>query len=199
LDNNRVLNILLTIKEARLPVFYQLLAAGFQVRAPVGCGVRDLLQQGLGLDAAYVEDKIQTVFLNGRAVDDFDRTEVPDGAVLALSSAMPGLVGAVFRRQSPLAGMRGVSVAAGACSSIGSRPEGWITLKLFNRVAGDLGPDFLAAGIRLPAGRLAGFLAAHPGLVFETVRIAGEVRPASELPGVLAEGEAGVQLAVQPT
>src|SRR5665647_491591 len=51
-----------------------------------------------GFDAEYIENTVQTIFINGVAVDSLDRS-LPAGSTLALSAAMPGLAGAIFRRQ----------------------------------------------------------------------------------------------------
>jgi len=45
-----------------------------------------------GLDEDYVTQRISTIFLDGKPVDDIDTLLVRDGAVLSLSAAMPGLV-----------------------------------------------------------------------------------------------------------
>ncbi|HMA66596.1 MAG TPA: hypothetical protein VKO20_02145 [Desulfosalsimonadaceae bacterium] len=178
-------HIRLAVRESRLPVFYELLAAGFFVDAPQSCSIRQLLTDVSGMDAEYAEYRIQTVFVNGRAVDDFDSPLVGKDAVVALSAAMPGLVGAVLRRGSPLGSMRGVGADKGAPGTEMSR-EVPITLKLFNQVAAELGPGFLAAGIRIPTARLADFLAKHPDLAVEAVQAGGKNRPAADLPEVLA-------------
>lgn len=52
----------------------------------------------LGLPHFYVEERIQTLLLNGLAVDDPDTAVLESGARLALSAAMPGVLGATLRR-----------------------------------------------------------------------------------------------------
>lgn len=189
-------HIRLAVNETRLPVFCELLAAGFFVDAPQGCSIRELLTDVLGIDAEYVESRIQTVFVNGRAVDDFDSPLVGKDAVVALSAAMPGLVGAVLRRGSPLGSMRGVGADKGAHGTEKTRVAP-ITLKLFNQVAAELGPGFLAAGIRIPAGRLGDFLAKHADLSVEAVQADGKNRPAAHLPEISSGGTELIRLSVE--
>lgn len=189
-------HIRLAVRESRLPVFYELLAAGFFVDAPQGCSIRQLLTDVSGMDAEYAESRIQTVFVNGRAVDDFDSPLVGKDAVVALSAAMPGLVGAVLRRGSPLGSMRGVGSDKGTPGTERSR-EVPITLKLFNQVAAELGPGFLAAGIRIPAARLADFLARHPGLAVEAVQADGKDCLAADLPEISSGGTEVIRLSVE--
>ena len=73
------------------------------------------------------------IFLNGKAVDKIKTTAVTDGNILALSAAMPGLVGATFRRGGRYAAMR---------SNVSHKDENLktsgesriITLKLFTSI-----------------------------------------------------------------
>jgi hypothetical protein len=126
------------------PLFQQ----GIRVEIETGCTVKALLMEQWGLPQDYVMGRISTLFLNGKPVDDMEAAIVRDGAVLALSSAMPGLVGAVMRRGGYYASLRGGityhETAAGA-----SRRSGTITVKLFNLLIRELGPAFLAQGFRV--------------------------------------------------
>ena len=188
-----MLDICLTVDPARLSVFQEILAAGFHVPAPAGKSIRTVLTAHIGLDARYLETRVQTIFLNGRTVDDFDQTMIRAGDILALSSAMPGLVGAVFRKESPLSRMRGLAIPdAGDAAGQG---VGEMTLKLFNQVAKDLGPDFLSSGIRVSAAYLRRFLAAHPELAFKGIRAGGKELDTGELTEVLnVEADARVRI-----
>lgn len=138
----------ITVPQERVSLFFPLLAAGFRLAVETGRSLRDVLCRQLGLDAQYVESQVQTFFLNGRAVDDIDKALVADGAEIALSAAMPGLVGAVFRKGGKLSSFRTdikeKQINDGTCKNRGS-----IRLRLFNQVAADLGPGFLASGILL--------------------------------------------------
>jgi hypothetical protein len=129
-----------------IPVFFELLRSGFSADLTVGCNLEHLLCNQLDIAPDYLYNRVQTIFLNNSPLDDLASIAVPDGAVISLSAAMPGLNGAVMRRGGPLAELR---------RSISHSPEevcsqpfpGRITLKLFNLVARELGPQFLARGI----------------------------------------------------
>ena len=93
--------------------FFPLLQQGFTVRARTGCSIRELLCGQFGIDPDYLKQRITTIFLNGKAIDDPESSRVADGATLALSAAMPGLVGATMRRGGYYAAMRGAIARLG--------------------------------------------------------------------------------------
>ncbi len=97
---------LVEVKCSRMAVFLPTLQSGFKVLVETGCSLNQLFNDQLGLDPGYVEDRIKTVFLDGSPVDDFDTAVIRDGITLALSAAMPGLVGAVLRKGGVLASFR---------------------------------------------------------------------------------------------
>ncbi len=145
--------------------FSLMLQSGFQVRVQVGGSVRELLCNQLGLSPNYTHDRIRTLFLNGRPLDDMDRAIVEDGSVLALSGALPGLVGATMRRGGYYGCLRDSITyqppTANFLENLVSAP-GTITVKLFNLVLKDLGPHFLSRGVLLPADAVEGFLRGQP-------------------------------------
>ena len=120
------------------PAFKALLQRGIGIPDGTGTSVREFLLRALGIDPAYVEERLQTVFLDGHPVDDFDRTQVCPGAVLALSGAMPGLAGATMRRGGYYARMREGITHVGTAPTEGSTEEGVVIVKLFNRPLADL-------------------------------------------------------------
>ncbi|MBI5895606.1 MAG: hypothetical protein HZB24_06245 [Desulfobacterales bacterium] len=124
-------------------------SAGVGIKTMAGISLTDLLCRQLAIDPEYVDRRIQTIFLNQRAVDRTEQVIIPAGAVLALSAAMPGLVGATFRKGGVLAGFRkDISYRnIPAPPQDGSREETLITLKLFNLVARELGPRLLSLGV----------------------------------------------------
>ncbi len=101
----------LRVQSICLGNFFYLLQRGFGLKIRVGMSVETTLTREFGLDSDLL-DKIQTVFLDGKAVDDLESTLVRDGSILALSAAMPGLVGATLRRGSYYAAMRSQITAA---------------------------------------------------------------------------------------
>jgi hypothetical protein len=144
--NSKNIHLNVTIDDALIPLFFPLLGKGFKINATLGCSIRDFLCRQLGLSAEYLEDRIQTVFLNGKAVDDLDAAPLNLESVLALSGAMPGLAGATLRRGGHLSKMRG-EISHENESVCRPGKEGKVTLKLFNLTLKDLGPMFLKNGI----------------------------------------------------
>jgi hypothetical protein len=135
-----------------------LLGQGVQLQVPVEINLEALLCDYLKVPREYLRDRIQTIFLNGRAVDREDQALVADGAVVALSAAMPGLAGATLRKGGHLAGMRSeISQGSDLPAHAGSH-QGRITLKLFNVIAREMGPGILAQGIHTSGDQLADIL-----------------------------------------
>lgn len=128
---------------ARFPQFLQLLQQGIIIRREVGCSLRSFLHDQLRLSPRFVEENIQTIFLDGKPVDDLDKAHVKEGSTLALSSAMPGLVGATMRHGGYYASLRARISYGPEGENAPATAQGCITLKLFNRVADLLGKTFL--------------------------------------------------------
>jgi hypothetical protein len=137
--------------------FIRLLSQGFLVDARADCTINDLLGQDLGIDAEYIDRRIQTIFLNGKAVDDTKSARISPGSSLALSAAMPGMVGSTFRKAGVFAGMRSqISHDSGASMHHDGNIR--ITIKLFNLVAKELGPGFFQKGVWLKGKHLHDFI-----------------------------------------
>lgn len=98
-----------------------------------------------GFSKDYIEQTVQTIFINGVAADSLDRDLVA-GTTLALSAAMPGLAGAIFRRQGIHASLRS-RLCWDNKQPASAHVPGFITLKLFNRIAADRVADLLSATI----------------------------------------------------
>ncbi len=140
-----------------IPLFFQLLGQGFSVDTHSGVTVKDLLCKQLGIHEDYLAQRIQTIFLNAKVVDDINTALIPEGSTLALSGAMPGLVGAILRSGGYYAAMRNqLSYVESDPSSQAQSVN--ITLKLLNIVAKELGPVFLQQGIRLKGEILREFM-----------------------------------------
>jgi len=170
----------LTCEPHALGAVLQLLSHGAFVKVRVPATIRGLLCGQLGVSDKYLDTRINTLFLNGKAVDDVDRAMVRDGATLALSASMPGFVGAAFRRGGYYASMRdNVSYVEAGPSE--DTKEGLVTLKLFNMTCPELGPQLLVSGICLQGKDLEAFFAARPAAFWtgcRSVRIdAVEVDP----------------------
>ncbi len=150
------------VPQDRLPGFFPLLGGGFEIHTEVGLTLSEWFARQPGLDARYLKERVQTIFLDGRAVDDADRAVLHDGATLALSAAMPGLVGATFRKGGRYAALRDVISYGGRDDMPSIAGDGTLRLKLFNMVAAEIGPLFLSRGIRVAGADLADFLETLP-------------------------------------
>lgn len=176
-----------------LAPFYPLLQRGFGVRARLGCSVQTFLAEDLGIEPDYIENRIQTVFLDGHPVDDVAKTAVTDGAVLALSAAMPGLVGATMRRSGVLAGFRD-TIAYRTSDACASDAEGFVTIKLFNLLVRELGPGFLVRAVWVEPFVLSDLLGATGDALQEACERAacnGEACGLSELTETVSKLEEG--------
>ena len=154
------LHLFFQVTDKLLPLFFNLTEQGFEVEVRTGGSVREVLCRQLGIDGDYLDQRIQTIFLNARPVDDVDSTRVDSGATLALSGAMPGLMGATLRKGGFFASLRqDISYHKdNRTSDSAARP---ITLKLFNLVAQELGPPFLHRGITIKGQDFQHLLAHH--------------------------------------
>src|SRR5208337_5275919 len=121
-----------------------------------------------GFSRKYLEERVQTVFLDGSAIDDPDSEIVRGGCVIALSAAMPGLAGAILRKGSPISALRSKTSAQTSLDSTDVAIE-TLQLKLFNRVAEEMGPELLHRGILLKRPDFENFIASRPGLLEEAV------------------------------
>jgi len=132
---------------AELGRFSALLQRGVALRGAAGASVECFLRDRLGLDAVYVRERITTVFLDGRVVDRLDEAVLREGALLALSAAMPGLVGATLRRAGYYAAMRSAITHRPAAAPGVAAGRELVRVKLFNLLIAELGPVLLAHGV----------------------------------------------------
>ena len=147
----------LTLRPDLLYFFSPLLQKGVIIKTEVGCSIKDLLSRDLGITPEYMESRIQTVFLDGKAVDDLDSAIIHDGSILALSGALPGLVGATLRRGGTYASLRRAITLSDEKETIPQK-EGWVVVKLFNLLVPELGPHLLAQGVWISGEDLDKFL-----------------------------------------
>lgn len=173
----------------------ELKPAGFLLLAPLlGQGVGIPIAQPLPLDsflldtlecsAAFIENELQTILVDGRAVDRVAQVWLADQSVVALSAAMPGLVGTTLRRGGHLAAMRQAITATRDGHAPDTAGAGMVTVKLFNLVARQLGPKLMRQGCILPGMHVADcidfLLAADSRLIVHASRN-GHARAPQEL------------------
>ncbi len=123
------------------------------LKVQVGCSVRTLLCGQFGVASEYVDERINTIFLDGKPVDDVDSAIIKNGSVLALSAAMPGLVGTTLRKGGHLASLRSTITYQKEDGNIPNQ-EGIVVLKLFNLLVRELGPTFLEQGVMIKSSDL---------------------------------------------
>lgn len=140
--------------------FVEVLQEGFMLPAMTGTSIRDVLCNQWGVEDEYLDHRINTVFLDGKPVDNVDSAVITDGSVLALSASMPGFVGAALRKGGFYAPMRsGITHSESTTAELHTRCI--FTLKLFNLVAEELGSSFLMKGVWLQSASFREFLSRH--------------------------------------
>jgi hypothetical protein len=170
-ENYSTINLELTVESNRLSLFSPLLGQGFSLTVRTGCSVRELLCGELGVRGDYVDQRIQTIFLDGKAVDDLDTAVIRQDSTLALSAAMPGVAGAMLRRGGAYAAMRS-QISHQNKAVHNSVANGVVMLKLFNLVALELGPGFLKQGIRISGKHMENFFKRIPDYFWHGCRAA---------------------------
>ena len=160
IDGVAIKRLSLFAKAEFVPIFFQLLGQGFRVNIQSGCSVKELLCNQLGIHQDYLTERIKTIFLNAKVVDDVNSATVDEGSVLALSGAMPGLVGAILRSGGIYAGMRS-QISYNPIEAAPQKSATQITLKLWNLVVKELGPNFLQQGIWIEADQAQSFIERH--------------------------------------
>ncbi len=116
------------------------------------------------IEQEYLDNRIQTIFLNGKPVDDVNSAIVRDGSSISLSAAMPGLAGATMRRGGTLASMRSGISYVPAETGFDSF-EGKVTIKFFNLISKELGPEFLNRGIIIEGKTFSGFIVTNRKII----------------------------------
>jgi hypothetical protein len=178
------------VAPSKLRIFHSLLQQGVRIKTRMGDSIHDFLSQSLGLSPESIEQKIQTVFLNGKAVDDLITARLRDGATLSLSGAMPGLLGATLRRGGFYAPMRKTITCQEEDQPLTAQ-GGCITLKVFNLLLSEIGPLILSRGFWIKGGALRTFLQNQGEDFAEKAGLAD--KDGSEMPimGLLSEQFAG--------
>ena len=136
--------------------FFLLLQQGVMVRCNIGCNIAAFLREELKADEETIE-KIQSIILDGKPVDDLETAWIKDGSTLALSAAMPGLVGATLRRGGAYSEFRSAITYHGTKEAC-KQGEGVVRIKIFNLLMSGLGRDLLEKGVIMPAGDLRNFI-----------------------------------------
>ncbi len=187
LHSHNMPNLELSIAPGTVPLFATILQSGIAIETRSGETLGAFLNKLCGFTRDYIIDEIQTIFLNGTAIDDLETPLAGDSPVLALSAAMPGLAGAIFRKNSFHAALR---TASAEQQSFRPGPTGiTLSLKLFNSIARDRGPALLAQGVSIQSANLQSFFTTNPALLDHLRQIAldGKEVSRNELTAYLKE------------
>ncbi|MCF8025324.1 MAG: hypothetical protein K9J79_09810 [Desulfobacteraceae bacterium] len=142
--------IKITLPESLRPLIRLMLTLGIRFEASAGISVKHFLEKNLPAGKDYIDKNIQTVFMDGQAIDEPERTYIKEPCTIALSAAMPGVFGAAFRKKGAYSGLRGDYKDIPEKQKADEQSKTvMVTLKCFNQVAQDLGGDLLAGGIRM--------------------------------------------------
>lgn len=175
-------SVALLVDAELMPHFLLLLQQGVRIRSRIGCSISLFLREELGATPATIE-KIQSIILDGKPVDDIEDAMLKQGSVLALSAAMPGLVGATLRRGGAYSSLRS-AITYHENKHDCSPGEGVVSIKLFNLLIAELGPGLLQKGIIISPVSLFSFIAEQLPDLWEHCRQAtldGRSVPGSEL------------------
>jgi len=156
---------LLSVRTKTPSVFEFLLQEGFRVACFDRCTIREFLCIQMQVCGDYTEKRIQTIFLNQKPVDDVDTAIVHEDDTLALSAAMPGVLGATMRKKGYYAKMRS-SISHNFGGGKAEHEEGskaaLVKVKLFNFLARELAGEFLRLGVFFPTERFKELLKRQP-------------------------------------
>ena len=175
--------LLLILKPEVSSFLFPVFQKGVWCKAEIGCSIRSFLHDQLGFSGEYVGKRIQTFFLNGKAVDDIDSALIHDGSILALSAALPGLLGATLRRGSYYAGMRSTISYREENRSEASH-QGLVGIKVFNLLIPEMGPFLLKRGVWIDRKDFQAFVEGLPSQFWSgsiEIRLDGEKLGQSEL------------------
>jgi hypothetical protein len=138
-----------TLVSAFLSLFQQ----GVMLQVSIGSSIRNVLCRQYGIEDEYLDNRINTLFLDGKVVDNVDHAFLSDGSVLSLSASMPGFAGAALRKGGYYAGMRN-AVTHSEEVAPHDHGTGFFVLKLFNMTIKEMGPGLLESGVWIEADRL---------------------------------------------
>ncbi|WP_457576193.1 hypothetical protein [Desulfomarina sp.] len=176
----------LTIDPRDISFYTTLLQSGIEIKCPPNEPVARFLNRLPGFTVDYIADIVQTIFLDGTAVDDLTTPLSGKKPVLALSAAMPGLAGAIFRRNSFHAALRTIPDKKNSANRETEKIT--VTLKLFNSIAFERGEALLRNSITIKTGHLLNYLAKRPSLFSQIKQcvLSGKTVPKEELSSLLA-------------
>lgn len=162
-NRNHPTTLSLQVTSDSLRQFTTLLQSGIFLSMQSGGTIGELLTSLPGFSQDYIQRQVQTIFVNGLPADSLDQRIVEENTVIAISAAMPGLAGAIFRKAGAHASLR--TATAQEQGNVQESKDIPIRLKLFNVIAKERGLDLLAKGCFLKSSGVEKFLAYRPPLM----------------------------------
>lgn len=161
-------NIVLAIKHRAISPFCTLLQYGISIQSNTGTSIEQFLAEIPAFSPEYIKGDLETIFLDGNAVDSLSTRFHKRQHTLALSAIMPGLVGAILRKNSIHARLRTTSV-----DDVDSKTSelSLIKLKIFNRIAQECGPKILANSVIFETSNLLKSFTQRPQLLKNILHI----------------------------
>lgn len=154
--------LVLNVNQDSPKLFSTLLQSGLWITIQSGTTIGSLLSQLPGFTSEYITERVQTIFLDGTATDNLDTPLSGARCVVAITTAMPGLAGAIFRKDSHHAALRTTTENTTIDTST---KETIVTLKLFSALAKERGPGLLSKGLTIDSSNLVSFLNYRPSLL----------------------------------
>jgi hypothetical protein len=151
----------LTVVTDQLLLFTTLLQSGIEIQTSAGTDIGSFLGDLQGFTPEYLASSVETIFLNGTPVDNLQQPISGEEPVLAISAAMPGLAGAIFRKNSIHSALRSDTESL---ESFRNSTTLSVTLKLFNSIAKERGEELLHSGIHIKTTKFMTFLEKRPSL-----------------------------------
>ncbi len=177
----------LVVRAESLSLFTSILQYGMDVVTQANTPLGKFLVSCPGFSEEYLAEAVQTIFLNGTAVDDLHIPLCGEHPLVALSAAMPGLAGAIFRKGGRHASLRTATITEGPGRKVGQGPL-TVTLKLFNAIARDKGELILGLGAVMLSSVVVSFLEKREELWsrIRGVFLAGQAVRREDLGGLLS-------------
>ena len=170
-----------------LSLFTSILQYGMDVVTQANIPLGKFFVSCPGFSEEYLAEAVQTIFLNGTAVDDLHIPLCGEHPLVALSAAMPGLAGAIFRKGGRHASLRTATIAEAPGRKVEQGPL-TVTLKLFNAIARDKGELILGLGAVMSSAVVVSFLEKREEL-WSRIRelfLAGQAVRREDLAGLLS-------------
>ena len=70
-------SIVIEIASSGIPVFNELLQSGFMINTKSGISIEDFLCDQMGIDPKYINERVKTVVLDFRPVDNLEEALLP--------------------------------------------------------------------------------------------------------------------------